>query len=101
MNLFRGLKVGVDRQVEEITHFFFAYDTLVFCKSDEGALLYFRCVLLFFQAISDLNINLIKFELVRMGGEDDATRLTNVLGYKRVELLIKYLGLHLEANLKM
>lgn len=75
-------------------------DALVFCELDEGELFNFRCVLLSFQAVSEFNINLIKFELVTLGGGNDDTRLTNVLGCKQVELPIKDLALLLWVSYK-
>lgn len=50
--------------------------------------------------VSRLNINLTKLDLVRLGDEDDAIRLANVLGCKKVELPINYLELPLGANYK-
>lgn len=47
-----------------------------------------------------VNINLTNFELVRLVGLDDTDGLANVLDCKRVELLIKYMGLPSGANHK-
>lgn len=91
---------GSIEQMAEITHLFFVDDTLVFCELDEVALLNLRCVLLCLQAISDLNTNLTKFELVRLDDGNDATRLANILCYKIVELAIKKTGLSLGLIIK-
>lgn len=62
-----GLKVGDGERVEEITHLFFVDDTLLFYELNERFLLNIRCILLSFQAVLCLNINLAKSELVRLG----------------------------------
>lgn len=72
----------------------------MYCKLDEGALLNLRCVLLGFQIVCGVNINLTKSELVRLSDGDNVTRLANVLGCKRMELSIKYLNLLLCATYK-
>lgn len=49
-------------------------------------------ILLCFQAVSGLNINLNKSELVRLGEGRDWGSLASVLDCRTMELLIKYLG---------
>lgn len=72
----------------------------MFYEPDEEPLLNLGCVLLCFQVISGLNVNLTKFELVTLEDGSDATRLAKVLGCKRVELPIKCSGMPLSANHK-
>lgn len=63
-------------------------------------MLHFRCILLCFQAMSSLNIDLKKFELVRTGDTRDEERIVRVLGCKAVKLPIKYLGVPLRTKYK-
>lgn len=53
-----------------------------------------------FQAISRLNINLAKSELVRLGVGRDATKLARIIGCKSVDLPIKYLEIPLRVKYK-
>lgn len=57
-----------------------------------------RCVPLCFQVVSGLNINLFKFELVKLGNRGDGNRLAEVFGCKSVQLPINYLGVPLGAK---
>lgn len=59
-----------------------------------------RCILLCFQVISGLNINLQKSELVMLRSKGNGDQLANALGCKIVNLSIKYLGLPLGAKFK-
>lgn len=58
------------------------------------------CAFLCFQAVSDLKINLVKFELTKLGVNREVDNLATMLGCKIRSLLIKYLGLPLVANSK-
>lgn len=64
LQLVREVSVGRGDNTVEISHLFFADDTLIFYHSDVRILLDLRCVILCFQAVSGLNINLNKSELV-------------------------------------
>lgn len=55
--LLRGISVGNFGKQIEITHIFFADDTLIFCQPDVNTLLMLRCIILCFQAVSGLKIN--------------------------------------------
>ena len=46
--------------VSNISHLLFANDTLVFCKDYEDEMLYLSWILLYFEALSGLRINLDK-----------------------------------------
>lgn len=72
LELFKCLNVDMDYHMEEVAHLFFMDDNLVFYEPEERAILNLRCVLLSFQVVSELNINLIKSKLVRLyDGRDD------------------------------
>lgn len=67
LDLIKGLILGEEKGAEEVSHLVFANDILVVCQSDVNSLLNLRCVLLCFLAISNLNINLTKFDMVKLG----------------------------------
>ena len=62
-----GFKVGEGSQAETVSHLMFANDTLILCKADAGELDSLRDILLCFQAVSRLKINLEKSELIPVG----------------------------------
>lgn len=66
--LIRGINIGRGDNSIEFSHLFFANDTLIFCQQEVGILRHLTCILLLFQAVSGLSINLSKSEMVRLGG---------------------------------
>lgn len=70
-NLIEGVVIGRGDRRVEILHLFFADDTLIFCQLKERMMLHLRCILLCFQAVSGLDINLKKSELLRMRDNQD------------------------------
>ena len=71
-----------------VSHLFFADDTLLFCDANIDQMLILCMVLIWFEAVSGLKVNLGKSELVA------------VLGCKQGSLPMKYLGLPLGAKFK-
>lgn len=88
LKLSRGLKVGVGKHANEVTHLFFADDIMLFCEPDERVMLNLRCVLMGSQDVSGLGTNFTKSELIRQGDERD-TETGMGLGCKAVKLSIK------------
>ena len=78
----------------------FLWMTLIFCDDDLDQILIFRMILIWFEAVSGLKINLGKSELVPVGVVHNIDLLLNVLGCKQGSLPMKYLGLPLGANFK-
>lgn len=68
LNLFRGISMGKEESIEKVSHLFFTDDILIFCEPDLTSLLYLRCILLSFQLVSGLKINMKKIKMVRIGG---------------------------------
>lgn len=60
-----------------------------------------RGILLCFQAISGLNINLNKSESVNLGGCSDIDMLANLFACRTTSLPIKYLGVPLGFKFKV
>jgi hypothetical protein len=83
-----------------ISHLLFADDTLVFCGASPEHLLYLRMLLLSFEAVSGLKINLDKLVLVPVGIVDNMDDLAGILGCGVSSLPLKYLGLPLGAPFK-
>ena len=83
-----------------ISHLLFADDTLIFCDANIDQLLTLRMVLIWFEAVSGLKVNLGKSELVAVGSVQDMDLLVAVLGCNHGSLPMKYLGLPLGAKFK-
>jgi len=86
--------------VINVSHLLFADDTLVFYEASPDHLLYLRMLLLSFEAVSGLKINLDKSVLVPVGIVDNMDDLAGILGCGVSSLPLKYLGLPLGAPFK-
>jgi len=96
-----GFSVGSSSQVAmKVSHLLFADDTLIFCDPVVDQVRDLRCLLLCFEAVSGLRINLSKSEMVPVGEVGDVEELASILGCGVASLLIKYLGLPLGAKYK-
>lgn len=84
----------------EVSHLSFADDTLLFCQLEKQFLLHLRCILLCFQGVFGLNINLNKSELVRIGDKGDENSFARVMGCETTKLPIKYFGVPLGVKYK-
>lgn len=100
LDLMRGVWVGRRNQQIEVTHLFFADDTLIFCQLDERVILGLSCILMCFQAFSVLDINLNKSDMVGLGSRENVDFLADLLGCKMTKLPIKYLDLPLGSKYK-
>ena len=83
-----------------VSHFLFAGDTLIFCKADLDQILILCMILIWFEVVSGLKINLGKSKLVLAGVVNNIDLFLAVLGCKQGSLLMKYLGLPLGAKFK-
>jgi hypothetical protein len=86
--------------VVNISHLLFADDTLVFCEANPSHLCYLRVLLLGFEAVFGLKVNLTKFLLVHVGNMNNAAELAFILGCGTSSLPLKYLGIPLGAYYK-
>uniref|UniRef100_A0A2N9HSR5 Reverse transcriptase domain-containing protein n=1 Tax=Fagus sylvatica TaxID=28930 RepID=A0A2N9HSR5_FAGSY len=84
----------------KVSHMLFADDTLVFCGATRDQLYHLKGVMLCFEAVSGLRINLGKSEIVPVGPVADVENLVQVLGGRVGSLPMKYLGLPLGARYK-
>jgi hypothetical protein len=96
-----GFSVGSNSNgVINISHLLFADDTLVFYGVSVNHLFYLRMLLLSFEPVSGLKINLDKSMLVPVGLVDNMDELVGILGCGVSSLPLKYLGLLLGAPFK-
>ena len=86
--------------MKQITHLLFADDTLVFYKDTEEQMTHLCWILVWFEALSGLKINLEKNSLLLVGRVDDVEGLAFELGCNIGSLPIEYLGLPLGAKHK-
>lgn len=80
-----GILLGTpDRGIINISHLLFADDTLIFCKPDRNQIQVLKALLLCFEAVSGLKVNLNKSEMVsigeRMGGFSSTYKIA--IGYR-------------------
>ncbi|RVW50079.1 putative ribonuclease H protein [Vitis vinifera] len=82
-----------------ISHLFFADDTIIFCEAKKDHLTYLGWILFWFEAASGLRINLAKSEIIPVGEvvEVEVEELAVELGCRVGTLPSQYLGLPLGA----
>lgn len=74
--------------------------TLIFCGPESEQFGYLKCVLLCFEVVSGLKINLSKTQMVPLGEDPDIDTLAAILGCKVSALPMKYLRQPLGARFK-
>jgi hypothetical protein len=100
--LILGLVVGSSVQTRVVvSHLLFAYDTLVFCGADESQIRHIGALLVCFEAVLGLKVNLSKSALIPVGSLDNVEQLAGLLGCGINSLPLKYLGLQLRASFKL
>lgn len=82
----------------DISHLLFGDDTLVLCKLNQDQLTYLSWLLMWFEAISWLSIDLEKSELILMGRVEIVEELALEFGCKVEALLSSYLGLPFQVH---
>jgi hypothetical protein len=97
-----GFSVGsCDLSRIVVSHLLFADDTLVFCGADASQIRHIGALLVCFEAVSGLKINLPKSALIPVGLVDNVEHLAELLGCGTSSLPLKYLGLQLGAPFKL
>lgn len=97
----RGFSMSRDREVEMmVSHLLFADDSIVFCEAETSQLGYLRLVLMFFQAVSGLRINISKSEILPVGNVVNIDFLASFFGCKVAHFPASYLGLPIGAPFK-
>jgi hypothetical protein len=95
-----GFSVGSRPTVINISHLLFADKILVFCEANPDHLRYLHVLLVCFEAVSGLKVNLAKSLLVPIGNVDNVAELASILGCGTSSLPLKYLGMPLGARHK-
>jgi hypothetical protein len=85
----------------EVSHLLFADYTLVFCGADASQISYLGALLVCFEAVSGLKVNLTKSALIPVGSLEDVDQLVGRLSCGTADLPLKYLGLPLGASFKL
>ena len=89
-----GFQAGSHRQGGvHISHLLFADDTILFCDASRDQLLYIRMVLIFFEAITGLKVNVGKSEIVPVGDVGNLIALARILCCKVGTLPMRYVGM--------
>ena len=92
-----GFSVGkLEGRSMAVSHLLFVDDTLIFCETDLDQIM----ILIWFEAVSGLKINLGKSEIVPVGVVHNIDTFLVVLGCMQGSLPMKYLGLSLGAKFK-
>ncbi|KAJ9701497.1 hypothetical protein PVL29_006726 [Vitis rotundifolia] len=81
----------------QVSHLLFADDTLVFCEDSLEQMANLSWLLMWYEAISGLNINLNKSEILPVGRVENVEALASELGCKVGSIPSTYLGLPLGA----
>ena len=89
-----NVSASADRSLM-VSHLLFADDTLIFCDANIDQMLILHMVLIWFEVVSGLKVNLGKSELVAVGAVHNMDLLVAVLGCMQGSLSMKYLGLPL------
>ncbi|RVW71359.1 putative ribonuclease H protein [Vitis vinifera] len=84
----------------EITHLLFADDTLVFCEPSTDQVSYLSWLLMWFEAMTGLKVNLDKSEIIAVGRVENVEEVALEFGCKVSRLPSTYLGLPLGARFK-
>ena len=96
-----GFSVGnLEGRSLAVSHLLFVDDMLIFYEADLEQILILHMILIWFEVVSGLKINLGKSESVLVGVVHNIDLLLVVLGCKQGSLPMKYLGLPLGAKFK-
>ena len=85
---------------ECVSHLLFANDSILFCDADVKQILHVRLLLLCFQAVTSLKVNVQKSEMVPIGKVNDVHALVEILGCRVGTLPMSYLGMPLGTSHK-
>ena len=96
--MIRGFKAESRRGGgESVSYILFADDTILFCDANVEQILHIPLLLLSFQVVTGLKVNVHKNEMVLIGEVDDVQALADILGCRVGTLPMSYLGMPLGA----
>ena len=84
-----------------VSHLLFEDDTLVFCGANASQIRHIEALLVCFEAVAGLKVNLSKSALVLVSSRGKVDQLAGLLGCGMGDLPLKYLGLPLGASFKL
>jgi hypothetical protein len=100
--LISGFSVGSSEPDRvTVSHLLFADDTLIFYGATASQIRHIGALLVCFEAVAGLKVNLSKLVLVPVGPLDNVGQLAGLLGCGPGEVPLKYLGLPLGASFKL
>ena len=100
--LISGFLVGTSEPNRvTVSHLLFADDTLIFCGANASQIRHIWTLLVCFEAVARLKVNLYKSVLVLVGQVDNVEQLAGLLGCGSGVVPLKYLGLPLGAFFKL
>ena len=100
-NYLSGSKIASrDGDGSVVSHLLYADDSLLFCGASKDQLKYLSWLLMWFEALSGLRINLNKSEIIPVGSVENVQDLASELGCGIGSLPSSYLGLPLGAKHK-
>jgi len=73
---------GSNMTSTKVSHLLFVDDTIFFCDNDCEQIVNLRCILIWFQAVLGLRVNLTKSSVLPVGQLDNIQLLAGVLGCK-------------------
>ncbi|CAN1136827.1 LINE-1 reverse transcriptase homolog, partial [Linum perenne] len=94
-NMIEGFFMNEDRRVGEVHHILYADDAVVFCDASIDQVQQVFAILICFEAVSGLKVNLHKSILFTVGEVENASDLANILGCALGSFPTSYLGLPL------
>ena len=100
-NYLSGSRVAIGRGEDlSISHLLYADDTLIFCEADLDQLKFLSWILMWFEAMAGLKINLAKSEIIPVRPVSNLMELASELGCMIGSFPTSYLGLPLGAKHK-
>jgi hypothetical protein len=98
--LISGFSIGFSESARvNVSHLLFTDDTLIFCKANANQIHLIGALLVCFEAVAGLKVNLSKSALILVGTLGNVGRLASLLGCGTGDLPLKYLGLPLWPRL--
>ena len=95
-NYLSGSSVAIGRGEDlSISHLLYADDTFIFCKADLHQLKFISWILMWFEAMAGLKINLAKSKIIPVGPVSNLAEMASELGCKIGSLPTSYLGTRL------
>ena len=82
-------------------HLLFADVTILFCDVRVEQIIHVRLLLLCFQVVIGLKVNVAKSEMVLIGEVNNVHVLVEILGYRVGALPMTYLGMPLRASISL